>query len=163
MEKFLRNEQSTLEQLLREAEAQALEKSEVDANDEKEAKVLNDFISGKKSLAEYHECDPRGDELMPGEVLLSSLADLKRALKLLIGDEELVNELTEHEADHYREAVRLGFNPKILIRFIGKEHLRPAIQFNLPKEGDEEILRNHLRIIIEAPIELSDLDKEQSK
>ena len=53
-ENFGKKELLALPQLLREAEARAPGEAEADANDEKEAQVLNDFVSGRINLAEYH-------------------------------------------------------------------------------------------------------------
>lgn len=168
----MRNEPRTpfvFERALSSAIARAIEEAqdtdEAERQDHIEAALLHDFISGNITLAEYHEQDTRGDTVFPGEVELPSLKHLYHALvRLLDGDTVEARDLTDHEADHFREAVQSGFSPKIILRFFrtGKhESMRPAINIILPKVGDEELIRQNLRAIIGAPEELSDLDRAQ--
>jgi hypothetical protein len=149
-----------LERKLRRASQEALDRSIVDQRDQQENEVLSGFLSGRLSLKQYHEQDPRGDKLYPGEVQISTIEELGGALRLLVGS-EVADELTEHEADHYRVAVENGFaETKILVRF-DQSGFRPAIQIILPKEGDDLEIREKLQAVIEAPDELSDTDRDQ--
>ena len=74
-----------LERKLRRASQEALDRSIVDRRDQQENEVLEGFISGRLSLKQYHELDPRGDKLYPGEVQISSIEDLGEALSLRVG------------------------------------------------------------------------------
>lgn len=152
---------------LKRAYAEASPLEEVEVRDEAEAELLNAFIRGDLSLADYHAQDARAEMLYRGEMLLSNTDELFEALMLYTHNEGLAREHTDHEVDHVREAVGLGFpEPKILIRFFddqGKKSFRPAVRLVLPKEGDEDLIRQHVRTIIEAPEEMSDLDTRQIK
>jgi hypothetical protein len=151
--------------MLEKAKENAKPLTEAEIQDEQESKLLSNFINGKISLKEYHEQDTRGQNLTSGEIELPSIPALLKAITYLIGDEELAQELVDHETDHYNEALRLGFvRSKIVLRFFtedGDLSFRPGIVLALPDSGDEEQIRQHLKIIIEAPQELSDLDQKQ--
>jgi hypothetical protein len=166
-EKLPPSEESNLRQKIEQAITVAPSLKEVERNDEKEAALLNEFISGKISLLEYHARSTHNDEPAAGEVVVPSMETLLESLKNLLHDEELCRELVDHEADHFNEAIRLGFpDTKILLRFFrenGELSVRAAIALMLPKIGDEDLIRRHLRVIIEAPAELSDIDVQQTK
>lgn len=104
---------------LKKAEAEATPLREAELRDEAENEVLNQFIHGDLSLADYHLQDPRKEMIYPGEVFVSNPEELFEALKMLTGNDRVAREFTDHEADHYNEAVRLGFPPpRFMIRFL---------------------------------------------
>ncbi len=141
--------------------------AEFEARDTQENDLLSAFLRGEITLTEYHARDTRGDKLYPGEVEIPGLNMLYQSLLFLTKNANEARELTDHEGDHLREAIQLGFpDSKILIRFFkedGRGSLRPAISLILPQSGNEEQIRRNIRTIIEAPEELSDLDREQLK
>lgn len=164
-EQKISNLSEAAQEKLRQAEAQAADVSVAERRDEEESKLLNRFLNGEITLTEYHALDRSNDELSPGEVAVSNENELLHSLIFLLHDEALARELTEHEVDHYREAIRLGFvDSRYIIRFFTNDgciSLRAAITLVLPKQGDEDQIRQHIRIIIGAPHELSDLDLMQ--
>jgi len=144
--------------------AQALEYSEV--QDEAEADLINNFLSGKISLAEYHAADSTKRSI-EGVLELQNLHELKSFLDQLLNDESLAQELYEHEAEHYAEITAVGWKAKIIYRFFkddnGRISGRPGIELEIPKVGYEDEIRRILRSILEAPEEQSDLDSRATR
>lgn len=68
-EEFRRELKAKLSHVQQEAE----ELSVADERELHENQVLEGFLSGKLSLKEYHEQDPRGDKLFPGEVEMATI------------------------------------------------------------------------------------------
>lgn len=168
--KFRKEENENFLELLEKIEAAktgARPLEEADEADLQEMELLSDFINGEIGLKEYHRRTLNEGILAPGEIELPSLEEMHKALSKILGDEELATELVEHEKAHFEEAIKLGFaGTKLIIRFFKADDglsLRPAFKILIPKEGDEEEIRKHLRIIIEAPQELSDLDALSTK
>ncbi len=150
---------------LEKAEGVAPTLEQIEARDAIENDLLASFLNGSITLTEYHARDPRGNRLYPGEVEIPGTDLLYRALLFLTQSEAEARELTLHESDHLREANQLGFpDSKMVIRFFKdgqRTSLRPSITLILPTSGDENQIRRNVRAIIEAPEELSDLDKKQ--
>jgi hypothetical protein len=159
-----REEKGSFHERLLQAREHALELSEAERRDQEENLVFSAFLRGEISLTEFHEQDPRGDQLYPGEVEMRNPDELLQGLSLFVS-QEVAEDLVEHEADHYDLAMAHGFrDTKILIRFFnedGKISLRPAIALVLPKYGNDDEIRKRVQEIIEAPDDLSDIDKEQ--
>lgn len=153
-----------LEAKLRRTRQEAPESSVFDERDRQENEVFEGFLSGRLSLKEYHKQDPRGETLYPNEVEVATIESLREALGILVRA-EVADELVAHEADHYQVAIEAGFSDtRILIRFYeegGQVGFRPGVFIILPKQGNEQEIREKLRAIIEAPDELSDLDRAQ--
>ena len=156
-----------MEQLWRNIERAQQEAEDLDVaeqRDQEENILFEGFLSGRLTLKEYHDQDPRGDTLYPGEVEIPTMEMLYESLLRCVR-RQIAEELVDHEQDHYDEAISAGFDQtKILIRFFqenGSISLRPAIMIVLPKAGDETEIRRSLRAIIEAPEELSDTDQAQ--
>jgi len=120
---------------------------------------LKNFING----GSLEELEIEGSE--PGSIELPDFDLMSKVLLNLGLDEELVRELVEHEQAHYREMVNLNFIPKINLTFFkqsdGSTGLKPSVSFDIPKDADPEVCRRHLRIILEAPIDLSPSDQER--
>lgn len=144
--------------------AQSLEHSE--KQDEAEADLINDFLSGKISLAEYHASDST-QRSSDGVLELQDLSELKSFLDQLLNDESLAQELYEHESEHHAEITAVGWKAKIIFRFFedfnGDLSGRPGIDLEIPKVGDEIEIRRILRSILEAPEEQSDLDSRATR
>lgn len=162
-------EQKTLERLSVRYErardtAQSLEYAE--KQDEAEADLINDFLSGRISLEKYHATDSI-QRSTDGVLELKNLNELKFFLDQLLNDESLAQELYEHEAEHYAEIIAVGWKAKILFRFFrdnkGKISGRPGIDLEVPKAGDENEIRRILRAILEAPEDQSDLDSRATR
>lgn len=131
--------------------------------EEKQDKILREFVEGN-SLENFNK---QPDIEQPGKVDFSNLNILSEVMHKLEFDEDLIEKTIAHEGAHAKEIERLGLVPKFSMRFFNTEKNRrrciPATSFDLPEQGNEEELRKALKIILEAPLDLSDRDQKQLK
>jgi hypothetical protein len=159
--KFEPNFPALLEEI-KKAELDSRPVEEADKEDLEEARAMRDFLNDKINLKEYLQICPNRRALRLGEVYVPGYGSLNKALLYLLKDKKLADEITEHEKSHLEEALRLGFaDSKLMLRFFRENEeisFRASMRLMIPEEGDEEEIRKRLRIIIEAPQILSDLD-----
>lgn len=138
---------------------------DAESDDAFAAKIVSDFISGRIKLAEFLDKydSLRSDGLEPGELEFSSLREMHDFLKELLGDEEVARDLADHEKSHLAVIKKAGWKYKILFRFFrndaGDLCGRPAVAPTIPESGDEDDIRSKLKMIIEAPDDMSDTDR----
>ena len=145
------------------AKREARPLAEVEAEDEKSATLLNDFIYGRIGLQEFTNNDSvRFGILKPGEIELADLDEMRAFLSRLFQDEALANELTGHEKEHLDKINEIGWPSRLVFRFFKDEDGglsgRPGVMPDVPHVGDEQDIRSKLRFIIEAANDLSDTD-----
>jgi len=131
---------------------------EVAAAEEKIDACLEKFVRGG-SLEKFHK-EPDID--IPGKVEFPDFNILAKVMRIMGFEEDLIKQTVEHESAHIKEAKKFGFEPKLYLKFFKtkeeKKECQPWFQIELPKRGDEEELRKNLKIIVEAPLELSESD-----
>lgn len=120
-----------------------------------------------KKIARGEIVDDIEIESEPGSVELPDFDTLKRLLVAIKLDSATVEELVEHEKAHYEEIKNFGFIPKIHLTVYrgdnGNKGVKPSVSFEIPKGMDKEIVKRHLRVILEAPIDISPSDEDRIK
>ena len=153
-------EMLSLKERLERAKRDAQPLIEVEAQDERIAQTINDFLSSRISLDEFLQ--DYSEDLPPGTVEFVNLDEMRSCLVELLRDEALADELTHHEKEHWEQVQEFGWQAKLLFRFFRDEQNalsgRPGVQPKIPRTGDEDEIRRKLKLIIEAAHDPSDTD-----
>ena len=146
------------------AKSEALSLEELEAIKDQLDSTLNDFIQSRITLEQYERLEENLASY-PGVIKMGSAQMFEEYLRAAKLDEATVNELVEHEEDHFREIEKAGLKPTYRIEFaknVGEKFsMYPAVSFDFPDDIEDEEARTLLRRIISAPSELSERDKRQ--
>ena len=160
------NEKEDLKEKIRLTMQNAISLEEAEKRTNEEDSLLSSFINKQISLREYKEKEAEHNLLQEaGVIKVSSLSEMYNAIYATIGNEEIARELVEHERSHCKEIEALGFGFELLLRFFKNENniisFRPSISVDIPEDGNEDQIREKLKIIIGAPIYISDSDERK--
>lgn len=143
---------------------QALDLKEAEKIEERRGKILFAFLRGELDLTTSNEQDKEIAREENNIVYFPNLEALQATLMRLLGDEEEARELYLHEEKHFKKARELDF-PELayVLRFFKqgeKRWFRPGIEFKLPEDRDEDLVRTQIYKILEAVDDPSDTDQQ---
>lgn len=157
------NREEIIDEAIEYAKANALTSNELEALKDIEDDIMRAFVNGEIDSAEYQE---KMDALNnnSGIAACNTPEEFEHSLIRLGFSDDMIEDMLEHEISHYNKAVRLGITPTFQLQFMrnenGKLSMYPSIAFDFSQISEEEA-RRALRVIIEAPDELSPRDKRQ--
>ena len=156
-----------LRELVKRAQETALQRDELESLKDQHDALVQAFLNGELSDAEYQNRLRRNAEaLSKGVLLLASISKFREALELILDSREEVEIILEHENQHMSKALELGLDGWYAIQFI-KSHESDQIDFypssdiHFPDAIPTEERKRLMIEIIRAAHELSARDKGQ--
>ncbi len=151
-----------LSEKIERAKASALPRGELDKLQEEEDAITAQFLAGKLTSM---QCELKFSEIkskLDHIVIFLTEADFRRALELLDINSVDFEEALTHELAHFNVARQRKLKSRFCLKFFTEGDrlgFVPGIRLMIEPDNSDDRLRNDLRDVTLAPVNLSESDK----
>ena len=143
---------------------EAMDEGEFNKQKEMENNLAQAYLNGHINSDEYEALFDSEGNISKGITEFSAPEEFRKALVLLGFDQKTIDELFNHELEHYNTDIKNGFQPKLILQFYrlknGQVAMIPSVRTVYPGENEDQE-RQQIKDSLSAPKDLSEMDKKK--